>query len=115
VGPPKEIIMKNRSILLAGAAAMGLAPFLVHAAESDSIQRCMDSFASQNFPNSRIAYVVNDGGRPLMPLIAQTGTQSVELIATSRADGRVLGKATCQVRESGNREGEVIVTPIDNE
>ena len=95
---------------------MGLAPFLVHAAESDSIQRCMDSFAAQNFPNSRIAYVVNnDGGRPLMPLIAQTGTQSIELIATSRSDGRVLGKATCQVRDSGSREGEVIVTPIDNE
>jgi hypothetical protein len=107
--------MKNRSIMFAGAAAIGLAPFLIHAAESDSVQRCMDSFSAQNFPNSRITYVVNDGGRPLMPLIAQTGTQSVELVATSRSDGRVLGKSTCQVRDIGNREGEVLVAPIDSQ
>lgn len=107
--------MKNRSLMIAGAAAMGFAPFLAQAADNDSVQRCMDAFASQNFPNSSVSFVVQDSGRPILPLIAQTGTQQIQLVATSPVTGKVLGKTTCEVRETGHREGEVTVAPIGNE
>ena len=105
--------MKIRPIVYCAALAT-LVPLLAQAATGDSIERCMDAFASKNFPDSRVTLLVEGDRQDATPLIARTGTQSVQLVATAKSNGRVLAKTTCQVRESGNREGQVTVMPLGN-
>jgi hypothetical protein len=70
----------------------------------------MDEFAAQNFPNSRVSFVIEDAHQGPMPLVMQTGTQWVRLVATAPT-GRVLAKTTCEIRTGATREGQVIVMP----
>ena len=95
--------------------ALGLAPLIAFAGPSDSIQRCMDEFAAQNFPANPVKFVIEDPNRGPESLIAQTGTQTVQLVAED-ASGRVISQTTCQVRNMKNREGQVIImAPRDDE
>ena len=100
--------MKTRIAL----AALLLAPFVAQADDSASVQRCMDSFAAQNFPDSSIVFVVKDEPFAPLPLIARTGTQAVQLIATSKTSGRVLATATCKVRVDQGNKGKVVLLPL---
>lgn len=83
------------------------------AVERESIQRCMEAFAAQYFPNQKVTFVVRDNYSPLLSLVASTGTQAVQLSAHTRRTGEVLATATCQVH-AGKRTGEVIVWPLES-
>jgi len=108
--------MKTRKTLKY-AAVVAMTPFFAQAAMTDSIQRCMDTFAAENFPGSNVSFVVNETNYDPIPLIARSGTQSVKIVATAKSDGRVLGTATCKVKEDATRdgitrEGKVDVMPL---
>ena len=88
--------------------ALGLAPFLAQAAPNQSIQRCMDEFAAQNFPSNPVKFVIEETSGGPESLIAQTGSQTVQLVA-SDANGKEITRTTCQVRGGRSGEGQVIV------
>ena len=106
--------MKQLGPMIAAVGAF-LAGHAAYAApmENEAIQRCMDTFAAQHFPSNRVTFVVRDNYAPMLPLIASTGTQAVQLSAQAKRTGEVLATATCQVR-LGNRTGEVVVLPLES-
>jgi hypothetical protein len=83
------------------------APLFAHAAENDSVQRCMNAFASQNFSDRNVSFAIENDNSVRLPLIANSGTRHVQVIASERVSGRVLATANCQFR--GNVLGEVTV------
>src|SRR5687767_10664325 len=101
--------MKTRLPIYCVASLLAMAPFASHAETDDSIRQCMDNFASQHFPNQPVTFVVQETAGMPMPLIAQSGTQSVKLVATGRSSGREYATATCDVKGSGVRSGTVTV------
>jgi hypothetical protein len=102
--------MKSKLAIACAAAALSLTSFAASAADTDSVRACMESFVAQNFPDRVVSFQVKND-RTALPLIASTGTRSVELIATGKTSGRVIATATCKVKEGG-REGNVSVGPL---
>ncbi|HTE42544.1 MAG TPA: hypothetical protein VK629_17120 [Steroidobacteraceae bacterium] len=96
------------------AAALAFTSFAASAVETSSIQACMESFAEQSFPGRIVSYRVTADRSAMQPLIATTGTQSVAVTATDTLTGRVIGTATCKVKELG-RQGSVVVGTVESD
>ena len=102
--------MKFRTAIASISAALTLAPILAQADDTAPIQRCMDTFAAQNFPNRPVAFVVADTAT--IPLVAREGTRTVQLVARAKSSGRVLANVTCNVKQRA-KEPTVTVLPVD--
>jgi hypothetical protein len=109
-----EPAMKIRTAIVCATAAIALTPCLAQAADSDLIRSCIDSFVATNFPNHPVSVVVNDTPSGLAPLAASTGTRTVQLVANDKTSGKVIGSATCTIKESADKakKGTVAVGPL---
>jgi hypothetical protein len=96
------------------AVALALTSTAASAAQPASIQACMESFADQHFPGRVVSFQVTENRLPMQPLIASTGTQSVEIVATDGQTGRLIATAFCKVKQLG-RAGSVIVGTVDSD
>lgn len=93
-------------------ASLAFAPALAFSADVASVQGCMDSFAAQHFPDSKVSFVVQGDTSLLMPLAANGGTRQVQLVASDRSSGRVLATATCAVRDSAKTGRVIVLSPL---
>jgi hypothetical protein len=103
--------MKIRTPILLIASMAAFAPLAASAATAESIRACMDSFAAQSFPDKAVSFVVAEDRSFTIPLVALSGTQTVQLVASEKSSGRVIATATCKVR-SGGKQGNVSVGPL---
>ena len=106
--------MKYRFLIPCVAAALTIAPMMAFGADNAAIQRCIDSFAAQSFPDRTVNTVVKEDYLGPTPLVFRTGTQWVDLVATGKTTGHVYATATCNARSGALivKEGKVIVMPI---
>jgi len=85
----------------AAVAVLVGAPLFAQAADVDSVQRCMDAYAAQNFADRTVSFAIDQGIEgPRSSVFGITGTQHVQLIATERVTGRVLATARCAVKRN---------------
>ena len=93
-------------------ALMASAPLFAQATENDSVQRCMDVFATQSFADRPTSFKVERNFAPRVPLMFSSGTQHVNLIASDLASGRVVAKANCTVRNGVTTVGEIRIEEL---
>jgi len=97
--------------VVAACTALSFAS-LAAQAETEPVRACMESFAAQEFPNHRVSFQAASDRSVTTPLIASTGTQTVVLTATDKS-GRILGTATCMVKNTGTEAGSVTIGQIE--
>ena len=102
-------------IKYAAIAALAAAPAIASAA-AGPIEACMNTFVAQNFPQAKASYVMtNENSFLRVPLALNSGTYQVLLRANDRHSGKLLGTATCAVRNNNVSIGDITVAPATQE
>jgi hypothetical protein len=107
------MLMKTTALVrYAAVAVLASAPLFAQAAGLDTVQRCMDVFATQNFSDRATTFKIDDDYSPRLPLTVNSGTRYVQLVASDRSSGRVIAKANCSVRAGVITIGDISVLPL---
>jgi hypothetical protein len=99
-------------VRFAAVALLASAPVFAQAAESDSVQRCMDVFATTSFADRATSFKIERTYAPLLPLIYRSGTNRVQLVASDLASGRIIATAHCSIRQGVTTVGEVSTSEL---
>jgi len=92
--------MKTTALIrIAAIAAFVSAPLFAQAAEVDSVKRCMDAYATQNFANATVSFADDSAFGVRTPVIHKL-TRHVRVVVTDRASGKVVAKAVCEVNRT---------------
>jgi hypothetical protein len=103
-----EISMKTSALVrMVAVAAVAVAPFSVHAQDSEVMNACVDAFVAQNFADKSTTVRIERNYGYQLPLVLQTRVTRVKLVATEKRTDRVLASATCS--EKG---GIITVEPV---
>jgi hypothetical protein len=93
-------------VRVAAIATVALAPFAAHSQDS-AVYACADAFIAQSFAGKSTVVRVEREYAPLLPLVLQSNSSRVKLVASEKATNRVLATATCSTKG-----GIVTVEPV---